>query len=335
MFFRLLARGWQSSVYEFHLRSGCGRAQLPVELPLILRVYRAEGAAGKGLRESRIMHRLSDSGYRVPQPHLFEADRQPLGMPFMIMNRLEGRPLFGVGHGSSALPRFAMGFAAFVRNHATLHRLDAQSVASGDAFRPSDTDQGPQSSGLLQRMLATISERIEYVPLPALRPALEWATSHAAKFGSAPDSVLHLDYLPRNAMVKGFHITGIVDWLEADVGDRHLDAANTTVALRAATLGRSSLMHDNALSNALGALCPALYVALYHSILRLDFERFRYCQGVAALNRLATFGLMRLRGAEAAGFRPQAISEVTPTALRLLARQVGRASGVPVGLQFA
>ncbi len=333
MFFRLLASGWQTSVYEFQLRSGCGRAHLPGDRPLVLRVYRAAEAAGKGLRESRIMHRLSDAGYPAPEPYLFEADREPLGVPFMIMNRLEGRPLFGLDHVPSALPRFVMGFAAFVRKHAALHRLDVRSVASGDAFGLSATDRGPQST-LLERMLTAINERIEKAPLPALRPALEWATSHAASFRSDPDSVLHLDYLPRNALVRGFHITGIVDWLDADVGDRHLDAANTAVSLRAAATGQSRLTRDNAVSNTFRALCPALYVALYHSIFRLDFERFRYCQGVAALHRLATFGLMRMRGAEAAGFRPQAISEVTPTVLRLLARQVGRVSGVSVGFQF-
>jgi hypothetical protein len=123
-----------------------------------------------------------------------------------------------------------------------------------------------------------------------------------------------------------------MDWLDMDIGDRHLDAATTAVILRTSATGRHGLLRDHAVGNILRTLCAATYVTLYHSIFPLDLERFRYCQAVAALHRLATFSLIRSRGPESAGFRPRAITEVTPAVLRALARRVTRLTGVSVPL---
>jgi hypothetical protein len=45
------------------------------------------------------------------------------------------------------------------------------------------------------------------------------------------------------------------------------------------------------------------------------------------------FGMMRTRGAEAAGFRPQAIENVTPSVVRLLSRYASKKIGVPVSIE--
>jgi hypothetical protein len=75
--FRILASGWQTSVFEFELRSVGGRAKLPIGEPLVLRIYRTSEAAERSLQENWIMCRLSDVGYPVPRPYLFETERQP------------------------------------------------------------------------------------------------------------------------------------------------------------------------------------------------------------------------------------------------------------------
>jgi aminoglycoside phosphotransferase (APT) family kinase protein len=172
-------------------------------------------------------------------------------------------------------------------------------VAPLEQLSASDGVCRSKSSPLIDRMLTTIAERIERTPLPALKPALEWVNSNAARFRSGPDSVLHLDYLPRNVLVDGLHVSGVTDWLDVDVGDRHLDVATTSVILRTSATGHHGLLRDHAVGNTLRALCAATYVTLYHSILPLDLERLRYYQVVAALYRLAMFSLMRARGAGA------------------------------------
>jgi hypothetical protein len=45
------------------------------------------------------------------------------------------------------------------------------------------------------------------------------------------------------------------------------------------------------------------------------------------------FGLMRVRGPEAAGFRTEAIENVTPSVVRILSRYAARKSGVRVSIE--
>jgi hypothetical protein len=65
----------------------------------------------------------------------------------------------------------------------------------------------------------------------------------------------------------------------------------------------------------------------------MEWERFHYCQAVAALNRLSMFGIMRAHGAEAAGFRAGASANVTHGAIRRLSRYTARKAGQPVNIR--
>jgi len=42
--------------------------------------------------------------------------------------------------------------------------------------------------------------------------------------------------------------------------------------------------------------------------------------------------MMRVRGPESVGFRPEAIENVTPAVVRLLSRYAGRKSGLPLSI---
>ena len=141
-----------------------------------------------------------------------------------------------------------------------------------------------------------------------------------------------MDYHPLNVMVHGVRVTGVIDWVNTDVGDRHLDAAMTAVILSSSAMEHPRWMRDNLVGNGLRASFAALYMPLYHAMAPMDFERFRYCQAVAALLRLSMMGMMRARGPEVVGFRREAIDEVTPAVVRLLSRYATRKSGASVRL---
>ena len=188
---------------------------------------------------------------------------------------------------------------------------------------------------LLDRVLDTIAMRVEQGPLPALKPILEWARGHAWRFPCARDSILHLDYHPQNAVVSGMRVTGIIDWVNTDLGDRHLDTATTSAILASSTMERPLWMRRNTIGNTLRRIFTSLYLALYHVMAPLDFERLRYYQALAALLRLSMFGMMRTRGPESVGFRPEAIAEITPAVTSVLSRYAARKSGVAVSLEPA
>jgi aminoglycoside phosphotransferase (APT) family kinase protein len=328
--FRVLASGWETTVFEFAIRSAAARAQLPPGRPLVLRFYHGPEAATKGSREYAVIARLRAAQMPVPAPYAFEAEPAALGAPFMIMERLDGGPLLRLESFANAVKTFTLAFLAFVRFHTRLHRLNPNLAGIAElppAFKGNGKTPG---APLLDRMLATIADRVERGPLPWLGPALQWAKTESVRYRNGADSVLHMDYHPLNVMVKGGRITGIIDWVNAECGDRHLDAATTATILSCHAMENPPWLRDNITGNSLRRLYNGLYLALYHAMMPLDFARLRYYQGLASILRLSTLGMMRSRGAESVGYRAEAVVEVTRPVLELLSRYATRKCRVPI-----
>ena len=329
----ILASGWETTVFEFTLQAESKSFAIPAGDSKVLRFYQGSAADTKGAREHITIDRLFAAGYPVPRPYAFEGDHRALGAPFLIMQRLAGGPLFTVRSFPNAFKTFSMAFFSFVQAQSKLHKLDpagADLCEIPHAYAPID---GTSSvSPLLDRLLAIIANRVDNGPLPGLREALNLVKGRAPRFRNSRDSLVHMDYHPLNVMVQGLRVTGVIDWVNTDVGDRHLDAAMTAVILSSSALERPRWMRDNVIGNGLRASFAALYLPLYHAMAPLEFERFRYCQAVAALLRLSMLGMMRVRGPEVMGFRREAIDEVTPAVVRLLSRYATRKSGAAVRL---
>ncbi len=309
-------------------------ARLPenaVGTPLVLRLYQGRLADEKAAREAAAIRMLAATAYPVPRPYLFEPDHQALGAPFLVMERVAGGPLFSTGSFARAFKTFSLGFIDFVRQQAALHRLRLP-AAGASAGLTSARGGASAGGGLLTRILDLIERRIAQGPLPGLREAFARLREQAGRFQTAPDAIVHLDYHPQNVIVRNFRVTGVIDWVAADYGDRHLCAATTSVILATSAMEHPRWMRDNAAGNFLRRVFRTLYLPLYHALAPVDLPRIRYCQGVAALARLAMFGLMQTQGAEAAGFRRDAIAHVTPDVVRLLSRYASRRIGVPTCL---
>jgi aminoglycoside phosphotransferase (APT) family kinase protein len=360
---RVLASGWETTLYEFELLHRSARLpQLPARAPLVLRVYPSVAADNKGATEFRTISHLAMAGYPVPRPYLFEPEGAAIGAPFLVMERLGGGPLFSIRSFPQAFKTFSMGFLGFVRAQVRLHRMalgpsvlaalrttaaanhpnhpDAarpaqNAVRNGDARNSQQNiEQSIQQNGaatrLLELTLRTLAARVEQGPLPGLAAALEYLRRRAAEFKDAPPSFLHLDYHPQNVMVSGLRVTGVIDWANAAIGDRHFDAATTAVILSTSAMEHPRWMRDNAAGNNLRRTFNALYLTLYQACAPMDLRRLRYYQGLAGALRLSTLGMMRMRGPQSVGFRPGAISEVTPSVLRLVSGYVARKTGTVV-----
>ena len=331
---RILASGWETTVFEFSLGACSPRQrELPVDRPLVLRCYQGSRAADKGTRESAIMRLLADMNYPLPRPFLFEHDSEPLGAPFLIMERLAGQPLFSLSGFPQAFKTFSLGFMGFVRTQVRLHSLDARrQFAAAKVPHAFTGGNAPSTLPLVERLFRIVEQRIEEGPLPGVRDALICLQGRAPRYSPAPATLVHMDYHPQNVMVSGFRVTGVVDWVNADYGDRYLCAATTAVILSTTAMEHPSWMGENPAGNGLRTLFASLYLPLYHAGAPMELERFRYAQGVAALLRLSMFGMMRVRGPESVGFRPEAIKNVTPSVVRLLSRYASRKAGVPVSI---
>lgn len=329
----VLDSGWETTIFEFTIGARSSRApDLPVRSPLVLRFYEGPRAGDKAAREGRTMFHLAGAGYPVPRPYILEPRPDALGAPFLVMERVTGGPLFSIKSFPQAFKTFSLGFIAFVRAQVRLHRLDASGDEIKDLPRAYSSSSVPAAAPLLDRLLGIIAERVEGGPLPGLRDALTSLRERAERYRAAPDALVHMDYHPQNVIVRGMRVTGVIDWVNADRGDRHLDAATTSAILATSAMDRPRWMRDNPIGNTLRALFAALYFPAYHALAPMELDRFRYCQAVAALFRLSTLGMMRVRGPESVGYRPEAIANVTPDVVRLLSRYASRKSGLPVSL---
>ncbi len=229
---RVLASGWETTVFEFALASPSPRLpELPPRIALVLRFYQGLQADEKGRRESRSIERLYSVRYCVPRPYVFEQDHGALGAPFMILERLGGGPLFSTTSFPQAFKTFSLGFFGFVRAQVRLHRLSPARHELRDIPQSLQPEATPPGTPLLDRALALIAERVEKGPLPGLKDALRRLAARAGVYRVAEPSVVHMDYHPLNVLVDGVRVTGVIDWVNTDVGDRHLDAAMTAAIL--------------------------------------------------------------------------------------------------------
>jgi aminoglycoside phosphotransferase (APT) family kinase protein len=328
--FRILASGWETTVFEFSIRSAAAGLELPPGRLLVLRFYHGPDAVLKGRREHTVMQLMQAAKFPIPLPYAFEADSAPLGAPFLIMDRLEGGPLLRLKSFPNALKTFTLAFLPFVRLQARLHRLDP-AAAGITALTPAFGAAGDGAGQpLADRMLTTIAARVERGPLPWLGPALQWALTGAQRFRDGASSVVHMDFHPLNVVVNGARISGVIDWVKADCGDRHLDVATTATILSCHSMEKPRWLRDNVAGNSLRRIYNGLYVSLYHATMPVDFARLRFCQGLAALMRLSTVGMMITRGAESVGYRAEAAGDVTQAVLDLLARYATRKCGMPI-----
>jgi aminoglycoside phosphotransferase (APT) family kinase protein len=333
---KVLASGWETTVFEFATASHSSRLPLiPPRTPLVLRFYQGPFADAKGGRENVNIAKLAGAGFCVPKPYGYEPSHEVLGAPFLIMERVPGGPLFSTRSFATAFKTFSLGFFGFVRAQVRLHQMELRKSGLDEiprAYAPAGIDA---NAPLLDRMLKIIEQRVEQGPLPGLKEAHARLAARASEFRTTPLSLVHMDYHPQNVVVKGFRVNGVIDWVNTDIGDRHLDAAMTAAILSSSAMEHPRWMRDNAVGNSLRTLFASLYIPLYHAMAPLDFERFRYCQAVGSLLRLSMLGMMRTRGAEVVGFRPEAIGEVTPAVVRLLSRYAARKSGAAVRLDLA
>ena len=329
----ILDSGWETTIFEFTIGARSSRApDLPIRSPLVLRVYDGARADDKAAREGRTMFDLAAVGYPVPRPYLLEPHSDLLGAPFLVMDRVAGGPLFAAKSFPQAFTTFALGFIAFVRAQVRLHRLDLAGDGLDNLPGAYSASSIPATAALLDRLLGIIAERVERGPLPGLSDALISLRDRAESYRIAPRVIVHMDYHPQNVIVRGMRVSGVIDWVCADRGDRHLDAATTSAILATSAMDRPRWMRDNPIGNSLRALFAALYFPAYHALAPMELDRFRYCQAVAALFRLSTLGMMRARGPESVGYRPAAIANVTAGVVRLLSRYAARKSGVPVSI---
>lgn len=179
------------------------------------------------VREARLQIALAEAGVRVPRVLAVCEDESVLGVPFYVMEYLEGTVVTGQVPAGLDSPEERLRFGLeLVDVLVELHAVDL--VASGlDGFG--------KATGYLERQVRRFSGLWEVNAtraLPAVAEIAAWLDVHRPESGQA--TVVHGDYRLGNLLVAvdsptrpitvgwspyGTHVAAILDWELATIGD--------------------------------------------------------------------------------------------------------------------
>lgn len=273
--FTPISDGWETEVYAFMQTL---RYQSE---PRILRMYpgAATNAAAKCEREWLGMTGMMSYHYPVPRVFRHETDAAWMGKPFIVMRKIDGRPLGAVMR--EDIVRRAELLTRFVGLFVRLHRAYD--------YRPNlehFTYENP--SVYTPRTLADWRRSIlDGAGQTWAAPVLDWLDAHAVEAAPAL-SPLHGDFHPHNVLIMPDDQLYVIDWSGFAVGDYRVDLAWTLLLIA---------------TNGFPELRPII-MSEYARLSGHPVAAIEYFDVLAALKRLYEFAVSVDSGAEAMGMRP-------------------------------
>jgi aminoglycoside phosphotransferase (APT) family kinase protein len=274
----LIGQGWESKIYGFTVT-------LPDStLDLALRMYTGDDGPDKALRESGGMPQLRTVGYPVPQILLFELNPAPLGLPFVVMERITGSDLWSEMHSH---PEERSDYERVLGDLLVeLHRLEWRPfLAEGDPVPR-------QSHDVMRRNLGLWSEVVTAVPAAGFAEALNWFSARLDDVAPLQPAVTHNDFHPGNILITPEGSVFVIDWTALAVSDPRLDLAWTLMLME---LGDGAEPRQRILER---------YAA------ELSIDDLDYFMAAACVKRLYSLVVSLTHGPEVLGMRPGAAVEM-------------------------
>ncbi|NHJ86776.1 MAG: phosphotransferase [Asgard group archaeon] len=190
---------------------------------VVLRIYPEKHDPLKPQREFSKLGRLQGAPIPVPKPYILEVNPNVLGYPFSIIERIPGETLEKAikNYSKEDFEKFIEGFAQYLVN---LHnfRFSNYGVETPKGIIKEEIPYEKFILNDINRSLSFLAKAGYYVD-----PLQKWFMSFRKQLKLERFSLLHGDPQPRNIMVKGAKITGLIDWEYSRLGDPALDAGWT------------------------------------------------------------------------------------------------------------
>ena len=209
-------------------------------------------------REYRVMAALAATGVPVPRMVLFHPERDVVGTPFFVMERVQGR-VFGAYalHGCDPDERRAM-YESMAETMAGLHRVVPTAVGLGDFGKPGN---------YFARQVARWARQWEMSqtrPNPWLDRLIEWLPDHLPEGEEV--AICHGDFRMGNLM---FHpteprVVAVLDWELSTLGHPLADVAYNAMAWRTLPSEYGGLLGLDLAS--LGIPDEAAYLERYYAV---------------------------------------------------------------------
>jgi aminoglycoside phosphotransferase (APT) family kinase protein len=301
---------WEAYIYRFRLQ-GKFAIPRPFAAPLTLRIYGGSNAGARVRHEFRIMRRIHQLGYPIPKPLLLEEDCRTFGAPFLILQWLGGETL---------LDRLRRRFARFLQVPKQLAEMHLRLHALPIAGIPKPT------GAFLDRRLDEMWAVIDDYGIEELIPGMNWLEEHRPNTENSP-SLLHLDFHPNNLIVGQDSELAVLDWSDADVGDRHADVATTLLLLDSAPVALTTAW-ERFLAGPARWTMKCRYLQVYRKHFPLDRHVLNYYLAWAALRRLAMYGMWQRAGSQVNGYKATSLQYLTGSHLCALRDRFQRSTGV-------
>ena len=228
------------------------------------------------LREARVQQGLARVGMPVPKILAVCADESLLGVPFYVMDYLEGEIMLDSAPKEldSAEQRRATS-EALVDTLAALHGVDLERAGLADFGRP---------QGYLERQIATFSglaSQVSERDLPLVAELGVWLEAHRPETQRA--ALVHGDYRLGNVMFRReapASVLAVLDWEMAALGDPLADLGYLTATYCDAD-SPGSVMEISGVTREPGYLTRAAIAERYAARTGLDVSQLHWYQVLA------------------------------------------------------
>jgi aminoglycoside phosphotransferase (APT) family kinase protein len=275
--FMQISDGWETEVYSFTIT-----LRYQVE-QCILRLYPGTNAAAKCEREYEGLHGVELYRYPVPLLMRHETSVVWLGKPFLIMRKINGKPLGDVMRTDA--DRQAELLTRFVQLAVDLHRLKD--------YRPDLTLFIEHNPSIYTPVTLAAWSRtlLDGFQQRWAAPVLDWLEVH--EVDAAPQiSPLHRDFHPHNVLITPDDKLYVIDWSGFAIGDYRRDLAWTLLLI--STSGYPELR--------------PIIISEYERLSNHRVENIEYFDVIAALRRLFDLAVSLSSGVESLGMRPETVA---------------------------
>jgi aminoglycoside phosphotransferase (APT) family kinase protein len=274
--------GWESDVYTFIIETGSQTA--PLRQELVLRIYQGGSGYSKAATEFNGMHWLHQAGYPVPEVLLIEREASPLGQPFMVMEKVDGRVLWSFMFSQPAPIRQKL-ISLFCGLLARLHSLDWRSFIPNEKLA-----EMQQPFFFIDREMERWRYYANQSSDTGFHHIIKWVEQHRSQMGCTHPAIVHLDLHPGNVLIRPDGSPEVIDWTQVEVSDPRFDLAWALLLIDT---------HE-------GAQWRPVFQAEYERLLGMPVEHLELFDVVACAKRLFSVYLSMVSGPETLGMRPGA-----------------------------
>jgi aminoglycoside phosphotransferase (APT) family kinase protein len=176
--------------------------------------------------ETAVLRALVGTGVPAPTLRWADLDGARLGRPALIMDLAPGTCDGFVLNGPAPLEE-RVALADHIYGHlACIHLLGWRSLGLGDVL----DDPGAEAALRAVDHWEAELRRVQLAPEPELAMVLAWLRANAP--ANERTTVVHGDFKPGNLLLDGQHVTAVLDWETAHLGDPHEDLGWVTNPLR-------------------------------------------------------------------------------------------------------